>query len=123
MPDACFDGVYASHVLEHLQSLKEVFAFFARVLKPDGIAVVLVPNCGGQMARELGTRWGPMINEKHTLSLHADFFQRNMPEFGFDVLTLSEPYDSSEVKTALGQVRSLPADGEELMVVAQRKSA
>jgi SAM-dependent methyltransferase len=63
MPSASLDGIYASHVLEHLQSLKEVFAFFARVLKPHGIAMVLVPNCGGKSARELGTGWSPMINE------------------------------------------------------------
>jgi 2-polyprenyl-3-methyl-5-hydroxy-6-metoxy-1,4-benzoquinol methylase len=122
MPSASFDGVYSSHVLEHLLSLKEVFAFFARVLKPNGIAMVMVPNCGGKLARELGTGWGPMINEKHTLSLDADFFQKNMPQFGFHVLTLSDPYEPSQVKAALGQTGFLPAEGQELMVVARRKS-
>jgi SAM-dependent methyltransferase len=122
MPSASFDGVYASHVLEHLPSLKEVFAFFARVLKPNGVAMVMVPNCGGTLARELGPRWGPMLNEKHTLSLDADFFQKNMPHFGFNVLTLSDPYEPSQVKAALGQTALLPAEGQELMVVALRKA-
>jgi SAM-dependent methyltransferase len=122
MPNASFDGIYASHVLEHLQSLKEVFAFFARVLRPEGIAMVLVPNCGGKLARELGTEWGPVIGEKHTLALDADFFQKNMPQFGFRVLTLSEPYELAKVEAASRQANSLPADGQELMVVAQRIS-
>jgi 2-polyprenyl-3-methyl-5-hydroxy-6-metoxy-1,4-benzoquinol methylase len=122
MPSASFDGVYSSHVLEHLLSLKEVFAFFSRVLKPNGIAMVMVPNCGGKLARERGVGWGPMINEKHTLSLDADFFQKNLPQFGFHVLTLSDPYEPSQVKAALGRAGSLPAEGQELMVVAQRKS-
>jgi 2-polyprenyl-3-methyl-5-hydroxy-6-metoxy-1,4-benzoquinol methylase len=122
MPSASFDGIYSSHVLEHLLSLKEVFAFFARVLKPHGIAMVMVPNCGGKLARELGVAWGPMINEKHTLALDADFFQKNMPQFGFHVLTLSDPYEPSQVKNALGKPGFLPAEGQELMVVAQRKS-
>jgi 2-polyprenyl-3-methyl-5-hydroxy-6-metoxy-1,4-benzoquinol methylase len=74
LPDGSFDGIYAAHVLEHLQSLKEVFAFFSRVLKPNGIVMVLVPNCGGKLARELGTGWSPMINEKHTLALDGNFF-------------------------------------------------
>jgi 2-polyprenyl-3-methyl-5-hydroxy-6-metoxy-1,4-benzoquinol methylase len=123
MSSASFDGIYASHVLEHLQSLREVFAFFARVLKPNGIAMVLVPNCGGKMARELGTGWGSMIGEKHTLALDADFFRKNMPHFGFQVLTLSEPYELSQVEGALRRTSSLPADGQELMVVARRISS
>jgi SAM-dependent methyltransferase len=122
IPNASVDGIYASHVLEHLQSLKEVFAFFARVLRPDGIAMVLVPNCGGKLACKLGVGWGPMIGEKHTLALDAEFFQKNMPQFGFRVLTLSEPYELAQVEAASRQATSLPADGEELMVVAKRIS-
>jgi SAM-dependent methyltransferase len=120
LADSSFDGIYASHVLEHLQSLKEVFTFFASVLRPDGVAMMLVPNCGGKMAHELGTQWGPMINEKHTLALDGEFFLRNMPQFGFQVQVLSDPYDQSRVDAVITHEASAPVDGDELMVIAKR---
>ena len=47
LPDAGFDAIYASHVLEHLTSLREPFALFSRLLKPGGVLFIMVPNCGG----------------------------------------------------------------------------
>ncbi len=43
-PRACFDRVYCSEVLEHVQHPDRVLAGIAAVLRPDGIAVVSVPN-------------------------------------------------------------------------------
>ena len=43
-PDATFDRVYCSEVLEHVLDPGAVLAEMARVLRPDGIAVVSVPN-------------------------------------------------------------------------------
>jgi 2-polyprenyl-3-methyl-5-hydroxy-6-metoxy-1,4-benzoquinol methylase len=120
LPDSSFDGIFASHVLEHLQSLKEVFGFFARVLRPGGIAMVLVPNAGGKMARELGTGWGPMISEKHTLALDGEFFLNNMPGFGFEVRVISDPYDQKRVDAVLNDADALHHDGQELMVIARK---
>ena len=123
LQDASFDGIYASHVLEHLQSLKEIFTLFARVLKPGGIALVMVPNAGGKMARELGIDWGPMINEKHTLALDGEFFLNNMPGFGFEVRVISDPYDQERVDAVLNHGNDLPHDGQELMVIAKKASS
>jgi len=120
LPDESFDGIYASHVLEHILSLKGVFSFFARVLKPNGIAMLLVPNSGGKEARELGTGWGPMIGEKHLLALDGEFFLANLPAFGFRVLALSNPYNPTQIEQALSQNTPLSQDGEELMVIARK---
>jgi predicted SAM-dependent methyltransferase len=45
-PDASFDGVYASHVLEHFsyRSMPVVLKEWARVLKPGGKLYVSVPD-------------------------------------------------------------------------------
>lgn len=42
-PDAAFDVVVASHVLEHIPDDRAAIAELSRVLRPDGIAVLPVP--------------------------------------------------------------------------------
>jgi SAM-dependent methyltransferase len=42
-PDATFDVIYCSHVLEHVPDDRQALREFYRVLKPRGWAVILVP--------------------------------------------------------------------------------
>jgi len=42
--DASFDAVYSSHVLAHIHDKEKAFAEIRRVLKPNGIAVHVVPT-------------------------------------------------------------------------------
>ena len=43
LPDASFDMVYCSHVLEHVPDDRRAMREIRRVLKPGGIALILVP--------------------------------------------------------------------------------
>ena len=43
LPDNCVDLVLCSHVLEHVQEDRRALAEFARVLRPGGRAIILVP--------------------------------------------------------------------------------
>src|SRR3990172_502042 len=43
-PDNTFDCLYTMGTLEHLPEAEAAFAEIARVLKPDGVAVIGVPN-------------------------------------------------------------------------------
>jgi SAM-dependent methyltransferase len=43
MPDASFDVIFCSHVLEHVHDDRKAMREFLRVLKPDGWAILLVP--------------------------------------------------------------------------------
>jgi len=123
IPTASLDGIYASHVLEHLLSLKEIFTFFARVLKPGGVVIIFVPNGGGKSARELGVGWKTLINEKHILALDGAFFEKNLTPFGFDVTALSDPYHPAEIRTAVENHTPLSQEAEELMVIARRTAS
>jgi SAM-dependent methyltransferase len=42
-PDASFDAVYCSHVLEHVPEDRQAMREIARVLKPGGWAIIQVP--------------------------------------------------------------------------------
>jgi SAM-dependent methyltransferase len=120
IPSQSVDGIFASHVLEHLLSLREIFEFFARILKPGGVVFIMVPNSGGKKARELGVRWQAMINEKHTLALDGKFFEKNLPSFGFDVWAFSDTQDAAAIQTISDQNGELSTEGEELRVIARR---
>jgi SAM-dependent methyltransferase len=55
-PDASFDVVYASHVLEHVPDDRQALRELRRVLRPDGWALFLVPM------------WGPTTLEDPTVT-------------------------------------------------------
>jgi hypothetical protein len=83
-----FAAIVASHVLEHLPDLSDVFERFSALLGYGGSLLLFVPNCGGRNARELGVNWGPMCCEKHPLALDSAFFERVLPQHGFSVRTM-----------------------------------
>jgi SAM-dependent methyltransferase len=111
-----FDVIHTAHVLEHVADLKSAFLDFHRLLKPGGVLVIFVPNAGGQSAQTLGTRWGPMVGEKHVNALTAEFFAHNLPVHDLTPRFGSSPYDAP--LRAMGDSPAL--NGEELLVVAER---
>jgi SAM-dependent methyltransferase len=116
-----FDAIVASHVLEHLPDLSGVFERFSALLGKGGSLLIFVPNCGGRKAREMGVNWGPMCCEKHPLALDSVFFERALPQYGFTVRTMSDPYEPgalARMQSASGREQDL--SGDELMVWAQK---
>jgi 2-polyprenyl-3-methyl-5-hydroxy-6-metoxy-1,4-benzoquinol methylase len=113
--DHSFDVIFSSHVLEHIPDSSIPFRDFRRLLKPDGLLFILVPNGSCKLARELGTAWPQLINEKHVLALTAEFFSRNLSTYGFCLAFTSSPYDKKPI--AVDAAPNL--DGEELMVIGE----
>lgn len=114
-----YDIIFASHVLEHLPTLKGVFERFSFLLKSKGMLVLFVPNCGGENARKYGVRWGPMICEKHPLALDRVFFETALPKHGYSIKSFSEPYNPKKIKLYMSGNKT-PGDprGDELLVCA-----
>lgn len=117
-----FDAVFASHVLEHIATPAVAFDWIAKMLKPGGVLLAFVPNCGGEEARRLGARWGPMCCEKHPLAFDADFFAGALPNHGFRTATIFSNHCSAENLNAMlqGTARRENLRGEELVIVARR---
>lgn len=63
-PDASFDVVYASHILEHVPEDRVAMRELRRVLRPDGWALFLVPM------------WGPTTDEDPTVTSPIEREQR-----------------------------------------------
>ncbi len=91
-PEASFDVIYASHVLEHVPDDRKAMAELYRVLKPGGWAVLLVPITHAKT--EEGThitdpqeRARLFGQEDHVRGYGPDFADR-LTEAGFSVQCL-----------------------------------
>lgn len=105
-----FSLIYADHVVEHLCDLRSAIDTFSRLLAPNGRLVILVPNGGGQLARQQGVGWGPFLGESHTVALTATWFLANLPLHGFAIEAVGGSVEKIETIV----------DAEELVCVARR---
>lgn len=105
-----FDLVFAAHTLEHVYDLWSVLDKLTEVITPGGTLLVIVPNAGCRLARQLGVRWAPYIGEAHTIAFTADWFQQNIHRHGFEQVELFSPGPTG---------KDASCNEEELVCVAQ----
>lgn len=87
-PPASFDAVISSHVLEHLHNPKDVLSECLRILKPNGLIVVVTPNASSWGHKRFGAAWFPLDPPRH-LCIHTPLSLRKISEeSGIRVLTL-----------------------------------
>jgi SAM-dependent methyltransferase len=70
LPERHFDAVVMGDVLEHLTRPGEALDRVARLLKPEGVLALLLPDGGSVVARMLGPRWWSVI------PTHVHYFTR-----------------------------------------------
>lgn len=88
-PDAAFDVIYCSHVLEHVPDDRKAMREFRRVLKPGGWAVLLVPITAERTIEDTSItdpaeRLRRFGQEDHVRRYGSDFEHR-LREAGFAV--------------------------------------
>ncbi len=113
-PDASFDVIYCSHVLEHVDDDRRAMRELHRVLRPGGWAIVLVPIIGDRTfedpritdPREREAAFG---QEDHVRRYGPDVIDR-LREPGFTVeVTRASDLVSADTAVTLGLT---PASGE-----------
>ncbi len=111
-----FDAITLWHVLEHVHALNETLAQLVRLLRPDGVLLIAVPNADSFDARHYGARWAAYdvprhlyhfvpatfarLLKKHRLALRATL---PMPLDAYYVGLLSEPPRAGSLLRALRQ--------------------
>lgn len=65
LPDASFDAVTLSHVVEHVFDPRALLTECRRVLRPGGRLSVLTPNAAGQGHRTFGSHWRGLEPPRH----------------------------------------------------------
>ena len=85
-PEGHFSVVLLSHVLEHLSTPHTVFDDIKRVLAPDGVLVVEVPNMAGLLVPVLGARWTGWMPNMHVWQFTPATLARTLRLLGFEVV-------------------------------------
>jgi 2-polyprenyl-3-methyl-5-hydroxy-6-metoxy-1,4-benzoquinol methylase len=60
-PEASFDAVLASHLIEHLNDPRSFLTETRRILKDNGVVFITTPNISGFQARLYGGQWRSAI--------------------------------------------------------------
>jgi SAM-dependent methyltransferase len=86
LQDNSFDFLSCNHVLEHVFETENLVREFRRVLAPDGICVIAVPNIAAWINR-IGFLWGnqplgtEVGTEKNTYGFRPAFLQKRLEAF------------------------------------------
>lgn len=83
-PEARFDAVTLSHVVEHLADPEATLAGCMRALKPGGQLVVSTPNSASSACAEFGTSWLHWDPPRHLQIFDADNLAALLGRVGFD---------------------------------------
>jgi SAM-dependent methyltransferase len=86
--DRSVDVVTASHVVEHLADPRGVLAEIRRVLKPDGLLGIAVPNWRSLGHRFFGDVWGGLEPSRHLLMFDRRRLVALLEESGFQVVAV-----------------------------------
>jgi SAM-dependent methyltransferase len=109
LPECSFDAVILSAVLEHLYNPNQVLAIISRLLKPDGILFLDVPNERGLYYR-IGNLYCWLRGSKAVQNLSPTFSPYHVFGFGKKALTkiLAKHKLTAEVTRFYGGNSSLP---------------
>lgn len=103
-PDQSFDAVVLWHVLEHLHDAPATLDEIGRILKPDGLLLVAVPNLASWQARVCGYGWFHLDLPRHVWHFTSSGLEAALARAGFDVIERS--YASFE-QNPFGWIQSL----------------
>jgi SAM-dependent methyltransferase len=106
-PDACFDAMVMSHVIEHVHHPLELLSEARRVLKPGRRIVIATPNAGSLGHRMLGARWPFLDPPRHLQLFTPRALEALVLAAGFtDVRTCTEIRTAAAMLPRIGHSRS-----------------
>lgn len=88
-PDRYFDAITLWDVLEHLHSPVESLREIRRILKPEGILALRVPNLQSWDARVFGRYWAGLEPPRHLFVFSPETLTRLLQKAGFQVQEIS----------------------------------
>jgi 2-polyprenyl-3-methyl-5-hydroxy-6-metoxy-1,4-benzoquinol methylase len=88
-PDAFFDVVRLSHVLEHLPNPTETFREIDRILQPEGLVYLTVPNTRSLAFSLFKQNWYALDSPRHVISYCPKTLETLCKQTGFEMAEIS----------------------------------
>jgi 2-polyprenyl-3-methyl-5-hydroxy-6-metoxy-1,4-benzoquinol methylase len=82
-PDRSFDVVTLFHVMEHVTNPRQLLAEVSRILKPDGVIVLQVPNIDSWQFRVFRGRWYGLDIPRHVIDYSQGSIWKLLTDSGF----------------------------------------
>lgn len=86
LPEGHFDLIMFWHSLEHMPDPLAVLKEAARLLRPDGVALIALPNAGSWEAGVFRHRWFHLDLPRHLYHFTPESLGRALRNAGFDVV-------------------------------------
>ena len=82
-PDQSFDLVTLFHVMEHVPAPRRVLTEVERVLKPNGVVVLQVPNIESWQFKTFGANWYGLDIPRHVIDYSKNSILKLLTDSGF----------------------------------------
>ncbi len=83
-----FDVVRAWHVLEHVADPVGLLKVMARLVRPDGVVILGVPDFGSASRRLLGAKWGGLQPQFHLHHFERRTLRKALETAGLETVSL-----------------------------------
>ena len=88
-PDRSFDIVTLFHVMEHVTNPRQVLAEVSRILRPDGVVVLQVPNVDSWQFKVFKAKWYGLDIPRHVIDYPQNAMLQLLGDSGFGPRRLS----------------------------------
>lgn len=94
LPPANFDIITLWHVMEHLPNLNQHWQVISKLLKPDGVLVIALPNAQSWDAKHYGPFWAAWDVPRHLWHFTPKHIEKLGKREGFSLInTIRMPFD------------------------------
>ena len=82
-PDRSFDVVTLFHVMEHVTNPRQVLSEVSRILRPEGVVILQVPNIESWQFKIFGAKWYGLDIPRHVIDYSKNSMLKLLNDSGF----------------------------------------
>jgi SAM-dependent methyltransferase len=103
LPEGSFDAIFLGDVIEHIPAVEDALERIGRLLRPEGVLAMALPDAGSRFARMMGKRWWSVI------PTHVHYFTRTsmgriLERHGYAPLVIRSSPKAFTVRYYLGRL-------------------